>query len=210
MNNEQTLRRVNKVLTIVVVTLGLYITILPFWPQITLSIRTFFDDSDGYVYRSEIATNAGVAEENLVEPPDGEQLVIPSIQLDEEVLVGDNPQLMHQGVWHRPNTSTPDKGGNSVFVGHRFSYNDPAVFYHLDRMKVGEQFAVFWEGKEYNYEVFDTLVVDPSQISIEGKSDVPILTLYTCTPLWTATNRLVVRAKLLNPEVLETEETTTL
>jgi LPXTG-site transpeptidase (sortase) family protein len=203
MSKKINLRKINNILTIIVVGLGLYITILPFWPNVQLFLTSFFDKSDGFRYESQLATDAMIDDEVLAEAPEGKRLVIPSIRLDEEILVGDNPRLMHQGVWNRPNTTMPPGGGNSVFVGHRFSYDDPAVFYHLDKIEVGERFAVWWDKVEFDYEVFEVLVVKPTQISIEGSSDIPILTLYTCTPIWTATERLVVRAKLLNPEVLE-------
>ena len=41
-------------------------------------------------------------------------------------------------------------------------------------------------------------VVDPTQIEIEAPTDDPILTLYTCTPVWTAAQRLIVRSKLVS------------
>lgn len=197
------LKRVNDILTVIVVLLGMYLVIMPFLPNLQLLISRYFDESDGYIYRSSLATEADIDEDTLVEAPEGKRLVIPAIQLDEEIIIGDSPSLVHAGAWKRPNTSTPDQGGNTVITGHRFTYDTPATFYHLDKLEVGDKLGVWWDGQEYVYEIFNVLTVEPSAIEIEGFSDIPMLTLYTCTPVWTATNRLVVQAVLVNEEVLE-------
>ena len=195
---KPTHRQVNNWLTALVVALGLYITILPWLPNLQLWIHQWFDDSNGYVYRGDLSS--GRADDStLSDPPKDNRLVIPSIALDEPIIEGSSLSVIGLGgTWRRPNTSTPDKGGNTVLVGHRFSYSDPATFYHLDKIDVGERFDVWWQGKEYEYQVFETTIVPATTVSIEGMTTEPIVTLYTCTPLWTATNRLVVRAKLIN------------
>ena len=53
----------------------------------------------------------------------------------------------------------------------------------------------------YNYEVFNIFIVEPSDVSVLKKSKTEsILTLITCHPLYTATHRLIVQAKLLPEE----------
>jgi sortase A len=99
------------------------------------------------------------------------------------------------GVWHLPYTSTPDKGGNTVLVGHRFTYAGPAVFYHLDKVQVGDDVTMQWQNKTYTYTVTEVKVVPPTETSVEANTKDPQLTIYTCTPLWTAKNRLVIVAK---------------
>jgi sortase A len=200
-----TLKRFNDILTIVVVLLGLYIALWPLYPNLELAVKRWFDDSDGYVYRSQLATAAAINDNVLAEPPEGKRLVIPSIQLDEPIVIGSDPMLVHTGAWKRPSTSIPPAGGNTVITGHRFTYSDPSIFYHLDKIDIGDHIGVWWDKTEYDYEVLNIMVVDPSRIDIEGKSDEPILTLYTCTPIWTATNRLVIQARLISEDVLEGE-----
>lgn len=196
------LRTFNNMLTAVVLGLSVYIIVLPFLPFASLWWSDFTDSSNGYRYQSQLAVSAGQSD-NLAPPPQENTLVIPGIQVDHQVVEGaDISALAVNGVWRRPQTSTPDKGGNTVMVAHRFSYSDPATFYHLDKMETGERFAVWWEEKEYVYEVFDISVVQPTAIEIEAPTDEPIMTLYTCTPVWTAAERLVVKARLINTEVL--------
>lgn len=196
-------RQLNNWLTAVVVGLGLYITILPWLPNLQLWLTQWFDDTNGYVYRGDLS-NGQADDSNLSDPPADNRLVIPSIALDEPIVEGATLRVVGLGgTWRRPNTSTPDKGGNTVLVGHRFSYSDPATFYHLDKVNVGEKFDIWWNQQEYIYQVFETQVVPASAVEIEGATTEPIVTLYTCTPIWTATNRLVVRAKLINGPLTE-------
>lgn len=190
---KPTHHQVNNGLSIVVILMGLYIVLMPFLPQIAF----WFKGGAQYVYRGELS--AGQDDSNLIEPPRDNRLVIPDLSLDEEVIEGGNLGVINDGgTWRRPNTSTPDKGGNTVIVGHRFTYAGASTFYHLDKMKPGQKFGVWWEGKEYVYEVFAKEVVPATQLRVENPTEEPIVTLYTCTPLWTAKDRLVVQAKLIS------------
>ncbi len=192
------LRLFNNGLTVVVLIFSVYIIVLPFLPFLSLWWDQFSDSSNGYRYESQLAKDAG-QNIDLALPPNENTIVVPSIQIDNKVAEGaDISALAIDGVWRRPHTSTPDQGGNTVFVGHRFSYSNPATFYHLDKMEKGEKFAVWWNQQEYIYEVTEIVIVEATEISIEGPSVDPIVTLYTCTPIWTAAQRLVVRGKLIN------------
>lgn len=125
------------------------------------------------------------------------KIIIPSIKLDKKINEGKNLAAANTGPWRLPYTSTPEKGGNTVIVGHRFSYVNPdaASFYMLDGVKLKDKIYVVYDHKLYQYKVVDIKVVSPSEISVEAKTDEPRLTLYTCTPLWTATDRLVITAE---------------
>lgn len=84
-----------------------------------------------------------------------------------------------------------------MLVGHRFTYANPnGVFYHLDKLQKNDEIALTWQGKRYVYEVHDIKTVEPSETNIEAPTNEDILTLYTCTPLWNPTKRLVVQARL--------------
>lgn len=126
-------------------------------------------------------------------------LLIPKIGIDGLVHESSNPEILNYGIWRRPKTSTPDKGGNTVFVAHRYLYTTGInTFYHLPKMEINDQFVVFWQGKQYIYEVFEVKTVLPTKTEIEDNTDEAIVTLYTCTPLWTSEYRLVVKGKLIN------------
>ena len=187
----------NNALTAVVVGLGLYISLLPWLPNITLWWDKLWND--GYVYHGQLSQ--GQDDTNLSAPPKDNRLVVPDINLDEPIIEGSNLSVIGGGgTWRLPHTSDPAAGGNTVIVGHRWSYSEPATFYHLDKISIGERFAIWWQQKEYVYEVFDTRIVPPTDLSVEGPSAEPIATLYTCTPIWTASNRLIIQARLLTQE----------
>lgn len=128
-------------------------------------------------------------------PPEENRIVIPSIGLDEEILESSNIGVINDGgTWRRPNTAIPTDIDNSVIVGHRFFDSNVSTFYHLDKVEVGETSAVYWEGEELICSVSEKKVVPADAVDIEGSTDERQLTIYTCDPVWTAENRLVIIA----------------
>lgn len=126
-----------------------------------------------------------------------QQLLIPSMVLDESIHDGKDTRTLRQGLWRLPYTSTPDKGSNTVIVAHRFTYTNPrGTFYHLDKVQTGDPIAILWHGKKYTYIVRQIEQVKPTQVSIEAPTKEAQLTLYTCAPLWNPKDRLVVIATL--------------
>ncbi len=201
--HERHFHIINHLLLVVLVLLAGYIMFIPFVPEVVAMYNKQTDMTRGYKYQSNLSTkqakSADISIESLKPIPKENTLVIPQIGVDSEVVGGIGPDALDRGLWHRPNSSTPDKGGNTVITGHRFLYSSgPKTFYNLDKVKIGDKFFMFWEGKEYDYEVVDIFIVEPDQTEIEDQSPEPLLTLYTCTPLWTATQRLVIRARLIN------------
>ncbi len=189
----------NNILAVAVVLFGLYIALGPFWPNVELWTKNTFSVTDGYNYSGQLAELSGVdISDNQADIPEENTLLIPVIKIDQKILEGRSISVIAEGqTWRRPGTSTPDAGGNTVIVGHRWSYGSDATFYHLDKLKVGDKFSVYWNEQEYVYEVFETKVVSANEVAIEAPSDEARLTLYTCTPLWTAINRLVVVSRLI-------------
>jgi sortase A len=120
--------------------------------------------------------------------------------LDQPTLEGSEKDwfsLLKQGIWRWPGSSTPDKGGNTVFLAHRFSYTGPhGAFYFLDKLKPGDQIGVIWNNKTYTYRVATSRQLPPTATYIEDNTPDAQLTLFTCTPLWHPVNRLVVIATL--------------
>lgn len=180
------LKQVNNFLVAAIVLVNFYVIATPFMPSVDFWFKQ----------RTNKLQSLTLRVSSMSEPiPEDNRLVIPSLLLDTPIYDGESPYTVNKGVWRLPKTSTPDKDSNTVLVGHRFTYHAAAVFYHLDLMKTGDEFALYWEGKKYLYKVSQVKVVRPSEISVEAPTNSPILTLYTCTPLWTAKDRLVVVAE---------------
>ncbi|EFK95167.1 Uncharacterized protein yhcS [sediment metagenome] len=200
------LRLFNDILSIVIVGFAIYIIAAPIIPELQYKVESSIDKSAGYAYQSDLTSQAiedktvgEIPEEKLKPIPEVNTLTIPSIGVDGEIFEGSSIYTLNKGLWRRPKTSTPDKGGNTVIVAHRYLFTEgPNTFYHLDKVKKGDKFALFWNKKEYIYEVTEVKTVEPTAIEIEDNTKDPIVTLYTCTPLWTAKYRLVVIGKLIN------------
>jgi LPXTG-site transpeptidase (sortase) family protein len=131
------------------------------------------------------------------------QVIIPSMLLDQPILEGtiaNQYKTLDQGIWRWPRGSTPDKGGNTILIGHRFTYTNPrGVFYFMNKVQVGDEIGVIWNSKSYAYKVVSINEVPPNDSAIENQTANPELTLFTCTPLWLPTDRLVVVADLETP-----------
>lgn len=130
-------------------------------------------------------------------------LWIPSIKTETKILQLKSINQLYDQSWIVPWGSTPDKGGNTVIVAHRYLRRnqtlaeDVKTFYNLPKMQVGDLAYVNYAGKVYEYKVSEVFEVGPKDIWIEDNTAEPILTMYTCTPLWTSDRRFVVRAKLV-------------
>lgn len=181
---KPTLRTTNHFLSVVVILAALYIMLWPFLPQLA-----WWAKHDAPLVSSPTTNTVGA------EPiPTENTLVIPKIDFRRPILEGQSVATADAGIWRRPQTSTPPDPSNTVIVGHRFTYQGQSFFYHLDKLVVGDSIVVYWEGKTYHYKVAVVKVVPATDASVEAASNQQLLTLYTCTPLWSAKDRLVVQA----------------
>lgn len=200
---------VNTLLAVCSVGLGLYIALAPLVPQATFWLR---QTSAGVAWRELFVRDAAPVAGPItprhqmsvspvtVEPviPAEDMLSIPHIGVYAPIIAGKDARAMEAGAWHRPGTGDPVAGGNMVLVGHRFLYTSgPKTFYHLDKVKPGDELTVYWKGRAYRYSVESVVVTLPNAVEIEQHTDATLLTIYTCTPLFTVDKRLVVRARPL-------------
>ena len=188
-----TLRQCNFVLTILVVLMGVYITVSPFIPN----LEYFVHHPVVIPYSGKLASYYDGKTVGRTAVPSDNRLVIPDLNINEKVLEGKTIDVIHNnGVWRRPGTSNDPEKSNMVIVGHRFSYFSPyGTFYHLDKLKVGSKLGLYWGKKEHVYEVKIIEVVPPETVKVEAATSKPRLTLYTCAPLLTAKDRLVITAE---------------
>ncbi len=183
---DRHIRLINRLLLAAILLINAYVVVAPFLPQASYQIGQVFSEP------AQVET----PEQRAVIDRSTDHIFIPKISLDQKIWFGDSPWLVNKGVWHIPKSSTPDKGSNTVLVGHRFTYKDPAVFYHLDKVEVDDPIVVAYGGKLYNYKVRETKIVNPTDVYVEDATQESILTLYTCHPVWSTRQRLVVIASL--------------
>ena len=192
-------KRANGLLTTIVVAFALYMLVVPYWPKI---VYIFKDKSASAPYAGTLRGNT-VKTGEVKPTPKENRIVIPSALIDQPVLEGNGLWVVDNGGAWRKNLHvlSPKEKGNTVIVAHRFTYQKPdSGFYNLDKVKVGDKLAVYWEGEELIYIVTETKTVPESAVEIEFNTSDRTLTLYTCTPIITAENRLVVVAKPVETE----------
>ena len=173
------LKRINVVLIIIVLCFAIYLIASPILPK------------TGFI----AYTKEWIKDEvfNLKR----NKIVIESIGVNGEIYEGDE-DLLNLGFWHRPSTSTPDQGGNTVIIAHRFLYTyGPNTFHNLDKVKIGEIVKISWEGKKYSYQIKEIKIVKSTEINIEENTLDSILTLYSCISIWDSSERLVVLATII-------------
>ncbi len=132
-------------------------------------------------------------------PPDN-RLVIPKIGVNLPIVEGeDGDTALWKGAWRIAGSSTPKIGGNTVLSAHRFRYRPPSnlTLYLLDQVKPGDVMIVYWEGKEYDYRISTTKIVGRENTDIAEPTLTSQLTVFTCHPLFSTKERLVVVGELI-------------
>lgn len=133
-------------------------------------------------------------------PPVGDAIArirIPRIGVDDIVVGGTSRDDLRKGPGHYPGTPLPGETGNVAIAGHRTTYGAP--FGRLDELSIGDLILIRTLTGSYTYEVYETpFAVQPNDVSVLKTNALrpAILTLTTCTPKYSAAQRLVVHASL--------------
>jgi sortase A len=131
------------------------------------------------------------------------KIIIPKIGLEWVVVEGVELVDMKIGPGHWPETPFPGMGGNFVASGHRNIWGGP--FLHLDQLQVGDTIDLLLPYVAARYEVTRSMIVTPTQVEVVAQRGVEEISLTTCDPPFTARNRLVVQAKLVQYKLLSPE-----
>jgi len=98
-----------------------------------------------------------------------------------------------------PQTAQVGDIGNAVIAGHR-NYTFGSMFNRLGEVEIGE--IVRYQarnGEMMEFIVFEVAIIEPhDQIAFIQPADESIITLYTCTPIRTASHRLIIRARRIS------------
>ncbi|MEY2566572.1 MAG: sortase [Actinomycetota bacterium] len=124
------------------------------------------------------------------------RIEIPKIGLDHLTYEGNTLAQINYGPSHWPGTPMPGHVGNAVFPGHRITHTHP--FFFIDQLVAGDT-IVFTTGEgRFVYEVYQSMIVRPSETWIVDNTRDPILTIFGCHPRGSARFRYVVRARLVS------------
>ncbi len=123
---------------------------------------------------------------------------IKKIKVKAPVVEGVRPSNLKSAVGHIPGTAALGQPGNSALAGHR-SYTFGKFFNRLDEIVVGDEILITTKREDLTYKVFKIHEVTPDDVSVlRGSKDDNIITLITCTPIYVASHRLIVVARLEN------------
>ncbi|OIP57606.1 MAG: hypothetical protein COX79_01340 [Candidatus Levybacteria bacterium CG_4_10_14_0_2_um_filter_36_16] len=154
----------------------------------------------------------GPHEKILVPPNVDFSIVVPKIGASEGVTANVDPsnkdeylQVLMRSIAHAKGTSFPGLGGTTYLFAHSADnfwdvgrYN--AVFYLLKELESGDDVYLFFQGKRFNYTVYDKKIIDAEDTTlIDSKSDMgERVILQTCWPPGTAWKRMIIFAKPKN------------
>ena len=129
------------------------------------------------------------------------RLIIPKIGVNAPIIESaDENYALARGAWRLPKSSTPEEQGNMIITGHRFKYLPPSnlTFYLFHKLEEGDITSVVWNGNIYYYRISEKKIISAGDTSILRETDEPTLTMYTCDPIYSTKNRLVITSKLIS------------
>jgi sortase A len=112
----------------------------------------------------------------------------------------DDSENLKRGPGHIPGTAYPGQPGNMVVSGHRTTYGAP--FRHIEQLQNGDEIVLITADNRYVYSVYEQRIVSPSDLTVLEQGVEPKLTLTACHPWYSASQRIVVIARLINSEPL--------
>lgn len=115
------------------------------------------------------------------------------------VVDGVGYEQLRRGPGHYPGTAAPGGQGNFAVAGHRTTYGAP--FYSLDELQADDEVHVTdGSGQRHVYRVVDREIVSPTAGWVLRDDPLatgrPTLTLTTCHPRFSASQRMVVFAEM--------------
>ena len=192
------------VMKVLVLSLMVYILLLPFYPEIIFRLKY---NSEEHKAAAQVLSHVDtqLSNSNFYLPGssdilDSDRLIITKIGVNVPIIGGNQEDYgLSRGAWLVPLGSTPDKGGNTVITGHRFKYLPPSnfTFYLLDKLALGDIIGVIFNKQKYYYRVQEIKIVDKNDATVYLPTASSSLTLYTCHPIYSTAQRLVVISELV-------------
>ncbi|HEY4360158.1 MAG TPA: class D sortase [Bryobacteraceae bacterium] len=123
------------------------------------------------------------------------RLSIPRLNLTAMVREGDGESTLSLALGHIPGTALPGQHGNVGIAGHRDS-----LFRALRDIQKDDIIRVETAGGDYSYQVEETEIVQPEEVSVLKPGSRAELTLVTCYPFYyvgSAPERFIVKARAI-------------
>jgi sortase A len=122
------------------------------------------------------------------------RLRVPAIGLSTVVVEGTGGGELRTGPGHYPDTPLPGQRGTVAIAGHRTTYGAP--FRHVDELERGDRLELATPYGRFAYRVERTRIVPPTAVEVTDRVAYDRLVLTACHPLYSASERIVVFARL--------------
>ncbi|MHB2022934.1 MAG: class E sortase [Mycobacteriales bacterium] len=124
----------------------------------------------------------------------------------EVIVQGVSVQDLRKGPGHYPGTAMPGQVGNFVVSGHRTTYGAP--FNRLNVLRNGDAIVIETRTYWYTYRVTGRQIVLPNDLSViapvpdhpGARASKAMITLTTCNPEYSATQRLIIFGTLASQQ----------
>ncbi|WP_062354077.1 class D sortase [Bacillus kwashiorkori] len=123
-------------------------------------------------------------------------LSVPKLKRELPIVEGTDEYDLLQGVGHYSGTALPLQNEQIVLSGHR-----ETVFRGFDKLNIGDIFVVELPYGSFEYEIYETEIVDADDRTVIRPRGEEILTVTTCYPftyIGDAPNRFIFYAKPVN------------
>lgn len=200
---------------------------MSFWPFVSLELKYWLNQTRGVEYviegeeveakeESPLPPIVAQAKPIKIKPLDKNfGVVIEKIDVNSPVVKNVDSSnyteyinALQAGVAHAKGTALPGSTtakNNNVFLFAHSAINPiearryNSVFYLLRKLEKGDRVITFYNGKRFDYEIFDKRVVEATDVRyLTDPSKDPILTLQTCDPPGSSLRRLIVTARLVD------------
>jgi sortase A len=123
------------------------------------------------------------------------RLRMPSIGASDVFVEGTGAGDLRKGPGHYPATVLPGQRGTVAIAGHRTTYGAP--FHDLDDLDPGDRIRIEMPYGRFTYEVERSRIVPPTATWVTRRESFDRLVLSACHPLYSAAQRIVVFARLV-------------
>lgn len=129
-------------------------------------------------------------------------LTVPKLKIDNALVKVDSNDLS-ENLAHLPVSALPGEKGNVFISGHsalsRFLNLKAVLFANLSSLKKGDEIIVNAAGTQFKYQIVESKVVDPTDLSVLNAPDTKgrFISLMTCVPPGLNFKRLVVLGKMM-------------
>jgi LPXTG-site transpeptidase (sortase) family protein len=138
------------------------------------------------------------------------KIEIPKIGVSAPILTSNTDEkkvlegLLKQGTLLFPDFAEPGSKGQSIILGHSAPSGWPDIYFDnifsdLNYLEKGDRIFVYYNGKEYVFEVVRKIIFypkDEDKALVQNEDENPSLTLITCWPPGHSLKRLAIRARL--------------